>query len=180
MTAQIPDQVEYREQVWDLVGADGDGLFTPEDHGMKAAPLHSACWRGFEVKYRIEDEKLLLDQVQLNPEDGICKTIGGREPEGEVPFVWKEIGLPVSYNGKLILGRDFIQEEYIHMGFQAPSCYRHVLELIVVNGEVTEVSDRSAEYSSRRGNLQKAYLADPFGNIDRAFSLDPEKDEPIP
>ena len=36
MTAQFPDTVNHRGSEYALTGINGDGLFEPRDHGMRA------------------------------------------------------------------------------------------------------------------------------------------------
>ncbi|MBS3793093.1 hypothetical protein KGY77_10685, partial [Candidatus Bipolaricaulota bacterium] len=49
----------------------------------------------------------------------------------------------LDYTGGLLLGDEFIQDLYTHMGFQAPWKYEKVIELIFEEGKLQKETDRS-------------------------------------
>jgi hypothetical protein len=58
---------------------------------------------------------------------------------------YHDIGLPLQFNGGVLLGDDFIRELYEHMGFHPAWKFRKVIELIFADGILTAVHDRSAD-----------------------------------
>jgi hypothetical protein len=62
-------------------------------------------------------------------------------------MVYRNIVLPLTFTGELLIGKDFIQEKYIHMGFQPPSSYQTVLELTFVSGLCARQIDKSGEFT---------------------------------
>lgn len=179
MTAQIPDIVTYRGQQYSIAGVDGTGLFKPEDHGLVPHALSTACWRGFHCEYSVEDAALLLEQVNigLSEEDFSSGVqVFGRAFESysfEATKLEKGVWVPVtavahdkivrglhqpmSFTGGLLLGGEFIQEMYVHMGFHPAHKFRVVHELIFEDGNLQKAFDRSGEMA----NFRKAMASDP-------------------
>ena len=56
----------------------------------------------------------------------------------------------VPFTGGLLLGADFIEELYVHMGFHPAYKYQHVLELTFETGQLLSQSDRSIEMEEIR------------------------------
>ncbi|WP_188193173.1 hypothetical protein [Nonomuraea sp. SYSU D8015] len=64
MSAQIPDTVAVDGTEHDVVAIDGGPLFDPAGHGIRPAPLHTGCYRGFVCAYTIRD-RLFLHALTL-------------------------------------------------------------------------------------------------------------------
>jgi hypothetical protein len=178
MTAQIPDIVTYCGQQYSVAGVDGTGLFKPENHGLVPQALSTACWRGFHCEYAVQDTALLLEQVNIGLSDKDFASgaqIFGRafesysfEAKKFEKGVWVPVtvvahdkrvqGLyqPMCFTGGLLLGREFIREMYVHMGFHPAHKFRVVHELIFENGNLQEAFDRSEEIA----NFRKAMASD--------------------
>lgn len=153
MTAQIPDHVTYQQQQYAIAGVHGDGLFSPESLGLQPVMMSTACWRGYVADYAVIDERLLLVGLTIRTNDDAYPPIDGMQPQGRVTLGgmrYEGLTIPVVFSGSLLIGRDFIRETYVHMGFHKPSQYRRVLELICVDGQVLEVIDRSEETAEER------------------------------
>ena len=151
MTSQIPDEFRYNGEIYDLVGIDGTGLYSPSDFGMQPFSTCTACWRGYMMKYDCIDNKLLLVGMEVNsrdaPEVNGVKAIEGT---GFFNYSYVDIGLQTKFNGTILLAKDFIQEMYVHMGFQRPMAYRTVLELEIKGGEIIKVTDLSEDMAYQR------------------------------
>jgi hypothetical protein len=81
----------------------------------------------------------------------------------------------VPFTGKIRLARDFINELYIHMGFQKPTAFRTVLDVTINNGKIINIKDRSADMEKKWGAFKKRYEnGDMTETIEEAFSLDME------
>lgn len=169
MTAQASDGILYKSEMYDIVGVKGKGLVSPGTFGMIAESVMSCCWRGFVATYEIIDDELRLHKFSLTAKDGRYLPINGIMPKFDV---YENLQLPVSFTGKLRIAKDFIEEYYVHMGFQHPTAYKTVLDLSLKKGEVVSVLDRSAEMEPMRGEFKKRFESD--GTIDaiyEAFSL---------
>ena len=57
---------------------------------------------------------------------------------------------PIEYTGGLLLAADFIEEMYVHMGFQSPESYRTVIELEIKDGDIIKETDLSHAIAERR------------------------------
>jgi hypothetical protein len=55
-----------------------------------------------------------------------------------------------------MLGKDFIVELYVHMGFQPAHKFRKVIELLLVDGRVVNSIDRSREMADVRNRRGRA------------------------
>jgi hypothetical protein len=79
----------------------------------------------------------------------------------------------VQFSGKIRLANGFIQEFYIHMGYQKPTSFKTVLDITLKDGRVVEIKDRSEEMEKKRGAFKKAYESGEMKkSIEDAFSLD--------
>jgi hypothetical protein len=180
MTAQIPDTFLYHGEEYSLVALDGEGSITPQDYGMQPAMLHTACYRGFYSTYVIADNALFLIEMTIGeveegykPVQGILPTIP-KEGSHDYPK-YKGLRLLTPFTGKIRLGKDFIQELYIHMGYQKATAYKTLLEFTFNEGKLISTQDLSVENAKNQGAFKKRFET---GNllqvIDEAFSLDRE------
>jgi hypothetical protein len=185
MTAQIPDEFRYNGVIYSLVGIDGSGLYTPQDFGLNPYSTCTACWRGYVMKYDCRNNQLLLVGMDVNAKE--TPEINGVKPiKGENFFAlgYVDMDLKTRFTGNLLLARDFIQEMYVHMGFQRPMAYREVIEVHVNKGDIIEIRDLSEEMerkrskdSSRGAQPKSRDESDIKEWIEGTFSLDYEHDE---
>jgi hypothetical protein len=187
MTAQMPDTVKYRRKEYAIAGVSGDGLFDPADHEVTTHPISSACWRGFICEYAVSDRTLWLKRLTLSVK-GKAPVLFGitpNAPQRTLVFqaVYENIGHKVPYTGGLLLGRNFVDELYVHMGFHPAWKYREVHELVFDEGTLTEEADRSEEMARCREDIGKESLkpepearrAEIMQWIARCFSQDYER-----
>jgi hypothetical protein len=158
MTAQFSDPVKYQGKDYAIAGRSGTGLFNPTEHGMKPVGRCTACWRGFVCCYRVAGEVLLLDRLSVCLDEPALVLFGTapKKPEGELTFfdfVYEDMAHPVPYTGGLLLGREFIEELYVHMGFHPAWKYRDVHELVFENGKLVRATDRSEEIAAFRREI---------------------------
>jgi hypothetical protein len=79
----------------------------------------------------------------------------------------------------MLLGKDFIEGMYVHMGFQRPMAYRTVLELQIQDGDIMATNNLSAKMEELR-NRDPSKDAEPGSRdhddvmswIENTFSLD--------
>jgi hypothetical protein len=196
MTAQIPDMILINDKNYSIVGVNGGELFTPQSVGIEPVAIMSACWRGYVCKYKIIDNKLILDELQLSfgmdnmsgkkrefvPQ--VAPAINGVNPTGKhLSFsnIYEGINLHIPFTGGILAGRDFIQTLYVHMGFHPAWKYQTVFELIFESGNVQEIRDVSIDVEELRSKMMKLPLkpdilksdkAEVEAWIDKTFRLD--------
>ena len=80
MTAQEPDRFYYRNQRLDLVGFKGSELPVPSDFGIESYCLSTNCYRGYIMRYKIIESKLVLDGFWFNSMNEELLEINGVKP----------------------------------------------------------------------------------------------------
>jgi len=160
MTGQIPDIFLYNESEYDIVGIEGGELFNPSEYGFNPRPNSTACWRGFQLFFSIDDKKrLILDKMYINQKER--KIFQGkkpkrvRKPEGiTFPYHYFNLQFQLNYSGSILIAKDFINEYYIHMGFQSPRSYKIVFELTFKDGLLISEKDLSEQMEKDRSSEQ--------------------------
>lgn len=174
MTAQISDRFRFKGDAYSLIGLNGGDLASPEQFGMEAEMIHTACYRGFYATYVFTEEALYLNELTLREKHGNYLPIGGIEPAKEdYQSTYHGLSVVIPFTGKIRLAKDFIEELYLHMGYQKPTAFKTVLDISLKDGRVVEIKDRSQEMEQKRGAFKKHYES---GNMlqttAEAFSLD--------
>ena len=183
MTGQISDSFMYENEEYNIAGITGGELFHPFDFGIETRAASTACWRGFQAFYTILNDKLVLHTLFINMKEK--KKISDIEPkkgEGFFEYSFPEINIQLDFTGKILLARDFIDEMYVHMGFQRPMSYRKVIELHFEEGSIIKVNDlsRKMEEMRKQDPTKDAYPENPRESrdwIEKTFSLDYESDD---
>ena len=159
------DLVEWRGKTWSLVGIDGVGLFDPTALGIQPRMLHTAAWRGYICTYKVEDDELRLERLEIgfDPETHERSVaddppvIGDARPTRQGSgYVWLYDGAdqPVPFSGGLRIGHGFIRELYVHMGFAPAWKFEEVYELRFEDGRLTAAEDQSAQMQEEREREQ--------------------------
>jgi len=175
MTAQISDTFIFRNEKYQLIGKMGGELFYPFNYDMIPEMLHTACYQGFYSTYEIKKDQLYLQQLTIREKNGNYPSINGIEPEKEKFLAnYNNLNKKISFNGKLRIANGFIEDLYIHMGFQKASAYKIIFDLTLTEGKIIHVLDRSEEIEKKRGAFKKEYESNenPYQSIQDAFSLD--------
>lgn len=186
MTAQITDKVLYQGEKHEIVGIKGKGLINPTNFGLEPVMIHTACYRGFYLQYSVLNDKLLLTRMNVNDGSDSYPPISGIEAtvlyydtrDGEKmernERVYEGLRVPVPFSGGLLIARDFIREMYVHMGFQKPTSFRTVHELLIDNGTITRMIAHSENVAQLRRKMQgqSSEPEDLMGWINDMFSLD--------
>lgn len=199
MTAQIPERLVYGETQFDIIGVHGDKLFSPEDFGVHTSMMHTACYRGYHSIFRVTqaERDLRLDHITANCDMGNPIAINGVMPiiparPDDLPDnyyfnptpVYENVNLKIPFTGGLLLGADFLQSHYVHMGFQKPFAFKIVTEMLFEDGNLTDVFDHSEKAVEAREQLEQSlkdeHAANPGGPdiskieefVQHAFSLD--------
>lgn len=170
MTAQISDSFTYRGEDHSLVGIKGKGrLYDPTEHGIRCVMIHTACWRGYIAEYAVADGELRLAKLTMRvaPETPRPVTVLGVAPTSDVDgrLDFGAIDRRFPFTGSLRLGKDFIQELYVHMGFHPAWKFRVVHELTFEDGRLVREVDCSKAMEKIRARLRVKPLG-PDGTSD--------------
>jgi hypothetical protein len=160
VTSQIPDTFVYQGEKYELVGLDGGKLVTPQDYGMNPKMLHTACYRGFYSTYEITNDGLFLTEMVIGEVEEGHKSIQGIMPklppqDSHGYPTYQGLRLLTPFIGKLKLGKDFINELYVHMGYQDVTSYETLLEFTFDAGKLVSMENISVENATNRVALQK-------------------------
>lgn len=160
MTGQVSDVLYYKKTEYSIVGVSGGELPSPYTFGMTTYSATTACWRGFQLAFRVEDS-LILDGLWLNTKEP--KDINGQKATKSPSFFdyyYEDIGYFWNFTGSITIAKDFLQNMYIHMGFQEAVAFETVLKLTFKEGKLTKVTDLSKFYLEKREN--KDYEREPL------------------
>lgn len=177
MTAQRGDIYKHNGKEYTLIALSSSLPFDPKNYALEPHTRSTACYRGYWCTYAIEDEILHLEELYIFNRDGNYPTLNGVDISEEeytealvirnrvkrtelIPKyaghrVYKNINLPVSYTGKMLLGKDFIRDYYIHLGFQRYWAYKHLIELVFEDGILVETNDYSDVAKQQRELLKQ-------------------------
>ena len=159
--------------------------FNPREYGFTPIAPHTALWRGFWCEYKVLNDRLVLDTLHIYQDRGIpYPPLNGVGPEfsgrdGSMAE-YHDLNMTVNYNGSIVLGKDFLQQYYIHMGFQRAWAYKTVIELIFKDGAVVERKDHSDYVAKLREKIDadpQSFKTQLTGDIHKfvedSFSLEP-------
>lgn len=163
MTAQIGDRFIFRGNNYSIVAISTPIKFNPIQFGITPLSLGTACWAGYWCEYDISKEGIVLKNLYINSKDNNYPPINGVEAEGgeDKDFkymghhLYKNIGIPVKYTGKILVGKDFLREYYIHMGYQRAWAYQTLVEFIFEYGSLLDTVDHSQMAERLREEMKK-------------------------
>jgi hypothetical protein len=154
MTGQIPDLIEFNGLEYTLVGYKGRKLFSPLDYDMKPRMTSTACKRGYFVKYSCNNDILTVEKLEINVEEP--KEINGVKGTKNIEelirfqYSYENLNLEIPFSGKLHIATDFIDEMYVHMGFQRAFAFKKVFELQFKEGKLISTKDISSQMEKKR------------------------------
>ena len=112
------------------------------------------------MRYAITNSELILDGFKLNSIEDILPAINGIKPiklpkKDNVwlnlfPYEYRDLNKKMPFNGSIWVGKDFIDSEYVHMGFQSPTAYKTVLKFDFKDGKIVKIEDKSKAVDSAR------------------------------
>ena len=166
MTAQIGDVYKYKNKKFSVVALSNPINFSPQDYGLNPQASCTACWNGYWCEYHIEDDMLLLKNLFMFNSKGDYPPLNGvgvieqtyhealrLGPGGKKEKImmednmghreYRDVNLPINYDGKILVGDEFIREYYIHMGYQRAWAYKVLLEFVFEDGKLIETIDHS-------------------------------------
>ena len=150
MTGQISDTLWYLKEEYKITGVKGEGLFHPEDVGLTPYSTSTACWRGYVASYKIVGKELQLMGLLINTkEQGEINGIKAEKTSrGHFTYEFPKLKVKIPFSGGILIGKNFIQSMYVHMGFQKPITYEKVIELKFSNGNLLKSEDISLKIQS--------------------------------
>ena len=174
MTAQISDKFIFKGEHYSLVGINGGDLASPELFGMEPEMIHTGCYRGFYATYELTGDSLYLRELTLREKSGNYLPIGEIDPvKQEHQATYHGLSVVVPFTGNIRLAKDFIDDLYVHMGYQKPTAFKTVLDITLQGGRVVHIEDRSKDIEKKRGAFKKHYESgNMIQTIADAFSLD--------
>ena len=204
MTAQIGSIYNYQGERYSVVANEGYIHFDPTEYGLHPTTRCTACWSGYWCEYDIKDDGIYLKNLFVHCEDDNYPDINGvsakiENEEVEVflgrrrketrtmekhmgHHIYADLNIKMEFTGtkKILAGKDFLQEYYIHMGYQMFYAYKTLTEFIFKDGDLIEIIDRSEIAAQTRKDFKKhpdklqELKKDPFNFVRTMFSLDYE------
>lgn len=175
MTAQISDEITYNGEQYTLAAVSELIKFDPREYGFKPSSASTACRQGFWCEYAVEGGALLMKRLHIHTEDEVYPEFNGASPvlppaidrdakviqvttyDSLMGTVTYEADMPMHYNGRMMLGRGFISEYFMNIGFPATLGFRDLLELVFEDGILQQVSDRSGDAALLRKAREKCW-----------------------
>jgi hypothetical protein len=182
MTAQISDMFRYQEKEYLIVGIDEGKLFDISALNLKPSWPSTACWRGYQAVFAINQSRLVLDALHVHlrrPGEGknqhereVGPVINGVAPSPSVKNCpWEDLisfnnhyeGLNhhLEYSGGLLLANWFNQSLCIYPVWK----YKTVIELIFEAGLLKQEFDRSERMAEIREIVDKYQEMDSSNRI---------------
>lgn len=163
MTAQVGDRFLYGGNEYSIVAMSRPIQFDPSDYGIKPAAFCTACWNGYWCDYQISAEGIVLKNLYINSENGSYPEINGIGPENSGQkrsqymghHLYKNLNMFIEYTGRILAGKDFMREYYIHMGYQRAWAYKALVEWIFDGGRLIKTVDHSEMAEKLREELGK-------------------------
>jgi hypothetical protein len=150
MTAQIEDVVVFRGRMYALIGVNGPGLFEPDKHGLQVHMTTTACRRGYVCEYAVDDERLFLIGLRLGMTQPPTRVFGADLRMIGSAATYSPIRVPLTFAGGLLLGAGSTHDDCAYMGNHPAWRYTEILELLVEDGQLVTVFDRSGMVAQRR------------------------------
>ena len=157
MTSQISDILHWNGEDYAIAAVENLWSFDPEEYGLKPQMLSTACWRGFHCTYEVRDQDLLLRAMVIGLHNHDAPVFQGRRGVKDVVGSWhfEDLLLPILYSGGVLVGRDFQDEFYVHMGFHRPHCYGRLYELCFEKGLLVRSKDLSDKMAELRDSIRR-------------------------
>ena len=190
MTAQISDEITYNGEQYTLAAVSEPIKFDPHEYGFKPASASTACRRGFWYEYAVEDDVFLMKRLHIHTEDGVYPEFNGVSPvlppaidrDAKVVQVTTydsimgtatyEANMPMHYSGRMMVGRGFISEYFVNIGFPATLGFRELLELAFEDGILQEVSDQSVYAALLRKAREKCWWFGSYRGQEQKILMD--------
>ena len=157
MTAQIPDRYRWQGQDYAFVAASAPLDFVPEENGFRPVMVSTACWRGYVCSYEIAEDTLFLRRLEIRCQEDDYPPFDGVLPvrEGRGRAVYENLRHRMDYTGSILLGADFLDDYYVHMGIQRAWAYQRVHELVFEHGRLVRTADHCQAVEAIRRRMEE-------------------------
>ncbi len=147
MSGQMSDVIAIDGNEYAIVEPVSHELFDVRSYGVAPVMMHTANTRGVAARYRIEDDRLLLADLQVGSVDAPPAIEGVEATTDEHGQTWTylQLDVPISWTGDLIVGKDPILDLFVHGGFLPAWHYEKVLAFDIEAGVVQSSEDRSEQ-----------------------------------
>ncbi len=182
MTAQIADKYYYKDETYDIIALSAPVYFQPEEYGLKPVAKCTACWRGHWCEFEVTYTGLLLQTLNISCANNEYPDLFGVKAEKVKDFFcdakYDNLNHPIEYDGSIVIGRDFIRDYYVHMGFQQAWAYEEVYELVFENGILVKEVNHSEFVKQLRQkidsdpNFKRELHSNIINFVESSFSLD--------
>jgi hypothetical protein len=185
MTAQIGDTFTYENENYSIVACSEPIIFHPLEYGILPKGTSTCCYDGYWCEFNIaKSTGLGLHNLHINSGDGKYPKINGvnvnKDSEDHMGLhTYENINRLVAYTGKIVLGKEFIDKYYIHMGYQWPWAYKKLIEFDFKAGKLEKVVDHSKVAAYLRQKIDdnpEKYKESLYGNdaqfVEECFSTD--------
>lgn len=154
MPAQVQDSIIYVDDSFSIISSTDKIPFHPDDYHMPTAPITSLCLRGYNCEYEIQGGLLYLNDLMICTRNGKYPPLNGVSPKfNDFGSLYKKIGLPVLYTGKILAGTNLISKFFANMGTQRYYAYRKVIEFSFENGKLVRITDQSEQAEQVRRQI---------------------------
>lgn len=149
MTNQIPDTIEYKGEVYQLLIYGYPCLPTPEMFGMEARSASTALVRGYFAHYQCIQNRLILQEFVMGYNKGQrYKPIAQKMPVDKLGFHrYENLAFEVESTCCILIFQDRIFHEYpisyIFPHYLIPLNHRKIIGLQFHNGNLTSAVDYS-------------------------------------
>lgn len=165
MTAQVGDRFTYKKEGYNIVALSEPLKFNPKDYGITPTARCTGCWAGFWCEYDISETGIVLKNFFINSKDDHYPEVNGVLPEcvghSKTPreymghHCYRGVNISIPYTGKIVVGKDFLQEYYIHMGYQRAWAYEVLKEFVFEDGKLVETIDHSEVAEGLRKQIKE-------------------------
>ncbi len=166
MTAQINDSFQYNGEDFAIIAMSDPFNFSPvKEFGLHPTTGCTACWKGYWCGYVVDSVGVYLDKLYINTFDRKYPDINGvsveKDPKTGEPVscmghhVYTGLNHLIRYNGRILIGKGFMYEYYIHMGYQNPWGYEVLTELVFENGQLVKTTDQTENAKIIRDRLKE-------------------------
>ena len=158
MTAQISDIYRYKGEEYSITALTDFIPFSPRQYGLEPQSCCTACWKGYFCAFDIRDDGIYLHNLFIYNGEGKYPDLNGVSADPPEKGFWghrrySNVNLLIPYTGGILGGREFIDDYYIHMGFQMPFAYKILKEFVFEKGKLINIIDHSDEAAKMRERI---------------------------
>lgn len=121
-----------------------------QEFALEPVAVFTSCCRGYHCTYKIVKE-FMLEDLDINTKDVKYPEISGVKADCGY---YKKMHHLIKFTAKILLGRNFLREYYIHMGFQPAWAYNDLIELVIKDGSVISEKDFSDKAKELREKIK--------------------------